>query len=75
MIEVEIEVIIKAGLDLIMSIEVVQDIIKILRVEQHLVPNNRGSYGYNAWDNQRYRRYGNYRIGSYRDQTYNRGMQ
>ena len=32
-VEVEIEVTIEAGLDLIMSIEVIQDIIKILGVE------------------------------------------
>ena len=34
-VEVEIEVIIEAGLDLIMSIEVIRDVIQILRVEQH----------------------------------------
>ena len=37
-VEAKIEVIIQAGLDLIMSIEVIQDIIKILRVEWHIVP-------------------------------------
>ena len=37
-LEIEIEVIIRAGIDLIMSIEVIQDIIKILEVECHTVP-------------------------------------
>ena len=36
--EVKIEVIIKAGIDLIMNIEVVQDIIKTLEVECHTAP-------------------------------------
>ena len=37
-VEVEIEVIIEAGLNLITSIEVISHIIKILGEEQHLVP-------------------------------------